>query len=116
MMLKYLSFIIGHLVRIKGPLARLALRIFANFYKVDLNAAEKPLCDYACIGDFFIRDLKPGLRPVAQGLVSPVDGTLRDAGPIRDGKISHVKGVDYAARDLLGGAGETDFKHYYNFY
>lgn len=39
--------------------------------------AEKPLADYASFNDFFTRRLKPGARPVGEGLVSPADGRLR---------------------------------------
>lgn len=39
--------------------------------------AEKPLTDYASFNEFFTRRLKPGARPVGEGLVSPADGRLR---------------------------------------
>ena len=39
--------------------------------------AEKPLDAYASFNEFFTRRLKPGARPLGDGLVSPADGRLR---------------------------------------
>ena len=41
------------------------------------DEAEKPLGEYASFNDFFTRRLKPGARPVGEGIVSPADGRLR---------------------------------------
>ena len=41
------------------------------------DEAEKPLADYVSFNEFFTRRLKPGARPVGEGLVSPADGRLR---------------------------------------
>jgi len=39
--------------------------------------AERPVGDYASFNDFFTRRLRPGARPVGEGVVSPADGRLR---------------------------------------
>ena len=39
--------------------------------------AEKPLDAYASFNEFFTRRLRPGVRPLGDGLVSPADGRLR---------------------------------------
>ena len=41
------------------------------------DEAEKPLAEYGSFNEFFTRRLKPGARPVGDGLVSPADGRLR---------------------------------------
>ena len=41
------------------------------------DEAEKPLSEYGSFNEFFTRRLKPGARPVGEGLVSPADGRLR---------------------------------------
>ena len=41
------------------------------------DEAEKPLSEYGSFNEFFTRRLKPGARPVGDGLVSPADGRLR---------------------------------------
>lgn len=38
--------------------------------------AEKPIDEYGCFNDFFTRRLKPGVRPLGEGIVSPADGRL----------------------------------------
>ena len=38
--------------------------------------AEKPIAEYGSFNEFFTRRLKPGARPVGEGLVSPADGRL----------------------------------------
>jgi len=38
--------------------------------------ASKPLDEYGSFNEFFTRHLKPGARPVGNGLVSPADGRL----------------------------------------
>ncbi len=39
--------------------------------------AEKPVSEYSCFNEFFTRRLKPGARPLGDGIVSPADGRLR---------------------------------------
>lgn len=38
--------------------------------------AEKPIAEYGSFNEFFTRRLKPGVRPIGEGLVSPADGRL----------------------------------------
>ncbi len=39
--------------------------------------AEKPALEYRTFNEFFTRRLKPGARPVGDGIVSPADGRMR---------------------------------------
>ena len=78
---------------------------FVRLYDVDLDdvALEVPN-DFATFNDFFIRELKPGARPLdagADAIVSPVDGTVSSAGSIHDNLIFQAKGFDYSLEDLL---------------
>lgn len=41
-----------------------------------VEEAEKPLSEYSSFNEFFTRHLKPGVRPLGDGLVSPADGRL----------------------------------------
>lgn len=43
----------------------------------EAGEAEKPVSDYRSFNAFFTRRLKPGSRPVGDGIVSPADGRLR---------------------------------------
>jgi phosphatidylserine decarboxylase len=77
--------------------------IFARIYGIDWSLASKPLESYRCIGEFFTRDLRDGLRPIAtSALVSPVDGKLRDCESLEStGAITQVKGKQYTVAALL---------------
>src|SRR4051812_46129587 len=100
----HLSYSVGKLVflRLPYPLSLLSVNIFSRLFKINLEEAALPLSKYPSIGDFFIRDLKPGLRKIEEGLVSPVDGRLRSYGTIESGKLPQVKGKDYSISDFLG--------------
>lgn len=59
---------------------------------------------FATFNEFFIRELKDGARPVAAGvqtIVSPVDGTISQAGRLRDGALLQAKGIEYSLDDLF---------------
>ena len=106
---RHLSWLVGALVRfpLPGPLGPFSVKLFARLAGVDVAAASKPLSEYGCISDFFVRDLQTGLRPIGRGLVSPVDGTLRSSGPIRDGLLPQVKGRTYRVDEFLRDANEA---------
>lgn len=60
--------------------------------------------DFATFNDFFIRQLKTGVRPIDTepgSVVSPVDGTVSSAGHLRAGSIFQAKGLRYTLDDLL---------------
>jgi phosphatidylserine decarboxylase len=103
-----LSRLVGALTRWHGPrgLLQAGMRAFARRYGVDL-AASPDLATYATFGEFFARPLLPGLRPVAGGegvVVSPVDGTVSEAGLSTAGRLVQTKGIDYSVETLLGDA------------
>ena len=100
----HLSFLVGKLVSIPlpYPLSYWTVSTFARAFKIDLSDVQKPIKSFRCIGDFFIRDLKPGVRPTGKGLLSPIDGTLRSHGVVRGGSIEQVKGKNYTVSELLG--------------
>lgn len=87
-------------VWVRLPLYRLYLMIFG----VNLDEMNEPdLTTYPNLGEFFYRELKPGVRPVAEDdLVSPSDGKVLSFGVINDGEIEQVKGMTYSVDALLG--------------
>ena len=101
----YLSWFVGHLVRLPlpAPLARLSVEIFARLYSIERSVATRPIDEYRCIGDFFTRDLKPEVRPIGAPVVCPVDGTLRSCCELDStGQVTQVKGIEFSVADLLG--------------
>lgn len=108
-LLRILSFLTGALLRVKlpAPLRLLSLRVFAAIYRLDLTDAQKPVAEYGSISELFVRELRQGARPLADGIVSPVDGFLRNSEVIEGGTLLQVKGIRYTVRELLGVADDT---------
>lgn len=102
---KQLSRFVGGLVhlRLPWPLRTLSIRLFASYYKIRIDEAEKPIQSYQSIGDFFIRRLKPGLRPLgATDLVHPADSVITQKGLLNSGTLLQAKGRTYRLDDFLG--------------
>ena len=117
----HLSWLVGTLVHLPlpRPLATRLIRRFARAFDIDTEAASRPLESYRSIGEFFTRDLREGLRPVGPEPVSPVDGKLRDRGPVVDGRIVQVKGRTYPLVKFLGedaDASRFEGGFYFNLY
>lgn len=76
---------------------------FVKDYQVDMSEALEPdPRQYASFNDFFIRQLKPGARVVADAdVVSPVDGSISEIGYLTDGRLLQAKGRYYSVMSLL---------------
>lgn len=87
-------------VWLRSPLYRLYLVLFG----VNLDEmAEPDLTTYPNLSEFFYRQLKPGIRPIADSdVVSPADGKVLKFGVIQNGEIEQVKGMTYSIDALLG--------------
>jgi phosphatidylserine decarboxylase len=97
----------GWFSRIEQPLVRDASiavwRALAG--DLDLSEAAKPRFD--SLHDCFVRELKPGARPIdadPDALVSPCDGQVVACGTLDRGTLVQAKGLDYALGDLAAGA------------
>ncbi len=80
------------------------LRAYVFFSGANLAEAEKELCSYLSLQEFFTRSLKAGSRTIASGkelIVSPVDGTLSIIGEVQDGMMIQAKGRSYSLSNLL---------------
>lgn len=83
------------------------INTFLRNYRVDMNEATQsnPLA-YESFNAFFTRALKPGVRPIEAdplAMVSPVDGTVSQCGPIDGDLLIQAKGHHYSLLALLGG-------------
>jgi phosphatidylserine decarboxylase len=101
-----LSRLVGGAARMRSlPGAQqAAIHTFAQQYGVNVEEAELPLEAYETFGDFFVRRLKPGVRPISPGddvIVSPVDGTVSQVGIAEGGRLIQAKGRDYTLARLL---------------
>jgi len=99
-------------------ITRIETRWFKNFfitrfialYDVDMNQVQNQnVNEFKCFNEFFTRPLKPEARPIAKGnntIISPVDGTVSEAGRITNEQIFQAKGKTYSLETLVGGSPE----------
>jgi phosphatidylserine decarboxylase len=74
---------------------------YIRHYRVDVSDAEREVEGYPCLLDFFCRRLQAGARPLEEGVVSPVDGTVSQLGRIERGRLLQAKGATYSIEALL---------------
>ena len=96
--------------RSRSPAFKNALiRLFVRGFKPDMaDAVEIEPTAYASFNEFFTRALREGTRPVdadPRAIVSPVDGTVSEAGAINTDRLLQAKGHEYTLRALLAGNG-----------
>jgi len=112
-----LSRIVYRLTRSRRPAVKNTLirRFLGGFHPDMSDAAERDPFRYATFNEFFTRALLPGARPVDPDptrLVSPVDGTISQIGPLDGQRLVQAKGHSYTLSDLLdppGGAAPADW-------
>lgn len=102
----HVSYFTGKLVHLKLPrplrfLTRFIIAKFAQAYRINLDEAEFKVQDYESLGDFFIRRLKPGVRPLGTTwAVHPADAVITQAGNIREGNLIQAKGRQYSLKNF----------------
>lgn len=95
----------GKLAALRLPLffREVFLRAFGRHFGVNFSEIQKPLRSFESLQDFFIRELKPGLRPIDSAeIVSPCDGVFGQCGQIQNGQLLQIKGQTYSLSRLLG--------------
>ncbi len=99
----------------RGSMTTRLIRWFVRKYGVDMNeAAEADIASYRSFNDFFTRQLRADVRPLASAdFVCPVDGAISQFGPIDDHHILQAKGHRFTTTDLVGGdaALAAQFRH-----
>lgn len=99
----HLSYIVGQLVHIKLPrfLNSFIIANFAKAYRINLEEAELPYDQYASLGEFFVRKLKKGLRPVGETWnVHPADAVITQAAVIEKGQLIQAKNKTYSVESF----------------
>lgn len=83
--------------------SRSKIRGFVEQYHINLDEVKRPMDSFSSLNDFFIRELKPGLRPVdpePRHLISPADSRLLVFDLTAQNSLP-VKGYWYTLKDLL---------------
>jgi phosphatidylserine decarboxylase len=103
-----LSRLIYAVMRTESPaFKRMLIKSFLSGYHVNMaEAVQSDPFAYRSFNEFFTRPLRPGARTIAPGsdvIVSPVDGTVSQAGALHGDAIIQAKGIHYSALELLAG-------------
>lgn len=100
----HVSYVMGLLAHMPLPqiIRTFVIKKFAEFYKINLDEAEKNIDQYSSLGDFFVRRLKPGLRPIGQTwALHPADSVITQLSAIENGKLIQAKNKNYFVNDFL---------------
>jgi phosphatidylserine decarboxylase len=102
-----LTRFMGWFSKIEQPLVcRLSIAVWRMFADLRLDEAKKTR--FSSLHDCFIRELKPGARPVDPDpavLASPCDAIVGACGRLDGVQVLQAKGFPYTLHDLLGDAG-----------
>jgi phosphatidylserine decarboxylase len=93
-----LSYWVGKFIhfRFPQPIRGVLIRAFAHLYRIKVEEASKPIDSYESVGDFFIRQLKPGVRPIgAADYIHPADSKMTARGVVVGQQLIQAKGSTY---------------------
>lgn len=97
------TLFMGRFSKVNNPLIRtLSIAVWKFFSGADLSNARKSRFD--SLHDAFIRELKPGSRPIHPDtavITSPCDGIIGAHGRVSDSQIYQAKGYPYKLDELL---------------
>ena len=100
---RFLTRFMGWFSRMEHPVIRdLSIAAWRLFASPDLGEAAKT--EFTSLHDCFIRELKPGARPIDYDpgvLVSPCDAIVGACGLVEGTRLIQAKGFPYTLQDLL---------------
>ena len=94
--------------RYDSPKSKKDIAALASIPGCQPDEAEKPVSEYASFNEFFTRRLKPGARPVGEGVVSPADGRLMLYLGADADRPFPLKGATRNLREVFGPAGAPE--------
>ena len=105
-----LTRLMGRVSKVRcRPLARALIATWRLFADLDLSEARHTTFD--SLHDCFVRELRPGARPVDADpsvLASPCDAIVGAMGEAQGTGVFQAKGFPYSIEDLMGGAKAAD--------
>lgn len=104
-----LTRFMGWFSQIRSPaLARLSIAVWRLFTDLDLSEAKQQR--FSSLHECFVRELKPGARPVDPDpalLTSPCDAIVGACGAVQGGTVLQAKGFPYEMAELFGPTQDT---------
>lgn len=111
-----LSYWVGKLIHqpLPKPLSTWMIRGFAALYNINISEAEHSPEAYKSIGDFFVRHLKSGVRPIANTeYVHPSDSKMTARGVVVAKQLIQAKGSTYPLGAFLQDSYEDRWQNGY---
>ena len=81
--------------------SRKRIASFVDTLNIDMSEAQKSIHEFKSFNDFFYRKLKPGVRTIQQGLVSPGDGKLLAFSKVSEVNNFFIKGIEFTLHGFL---------------
>jgi phosphatidylserine decarboxylase len=101
---RQLTRVMGWFSTIENPLIRdLSIGVW-KLFAGDLRLHEARKQTFSSLHDCFVRELKPGARPIDSTpgvIISPCDGIVGACGRIQRTTLIQAKGLDYTLEDLV---------------
>lgn len=95
-----------------GSSSRKRIKPFVDSLNIDMSESLRSIDEFKSFNDFFYRRLKPNLRPIQDGLVSPGDGKVLAFEDIDDVNEFYVKGSRFTIKAFLQNDSLAEqFKH-----
>jgi len=102
---RYLTLFMGWFSKRENPLVRALSIATWKLFADDLRLHEARKTRFTSMHDCFVRELKPGARPVdpdPEVLTSPCDAVVGEFGDIDGLEVIQAKGFPYTIDELLG--------------
>ncbi len=96
---KFISKWYGKIMDSSGSKKR--IEPFVKSLNIDMTEAQKKISEFESFNDFFYRKLKPGVRTIGNGLVSPGDGKILAFENISEVNTFFVKGKKFTLKEFL---------------
>jgi phosphatidylserine decarboxylase len=107
---KLMSTLYGKMM--SSPRSQKKIQPFIDEFQIDMSEALLPTSSFKSFNEFFYRQLKPEVRPIGEGLVSPADGKILAFENVADLRSFFVKGDEFTlARFLADDALATKYQN-----
>lgn len=87
--------------KMSRPLSVNRIPNFVSSLNINMSESLKPVSEFTSFNDFFYRHLKPEVRPIGEGLVSPGDGKLIAFEDVSEVHHFFVKGRKFTLSEFL---------------
>ncbi len=84
-----------------SPSSKKRIEPFVRSLNIDMTEAQKNIDEFESFNDFFTRKLKPEVRTIGNGLVSPGDGKILAFKNISEVNTFFVKGEQFTLKEFL---------------